>query len=54
MESVKDPCNDETGEIKTKGWRGMSLRACVAKSVGWTLEKAHATSIQRASTNKTS
>ena len=29
----------------------MSLRACVAKAVGWTLEKANATSSQEASTH---
>ena len=54
MESVKDTCNVETRETNTKGARGMSLRACVAKAAGWTLEKAHATSIHEASINKAS
>ena len=40
--------------VKVKTSRGISLRACVAKAAGWTLEKANATPIQEASINKTS
>ena len=54
MESVKDSHNVETRKIKTKGSRGMSLRTCVAKAAGWTLEKANALPIQEVSTNKPS
>ena len=39
---------------KAKVSKGISLRACVAKAAGWTLEKANATPIQEASINKTS
>ena len=34
--------------------KGISLRACVAKAAGWTLEKANALPIQEVSINKTS
>ena len=54
MESVKNSRNVETRKITTKGPRGMSLRACVAMAAGWTLEKAHATSIHEANINKAS
>ena len=54
MENVKDSRDVETRKIKTKGARGISLRACVAKAAGWTLEKANATSSQEASINKIS
>ena len=39
-------------EVKTKGARGISLRVCVAKAAGWTLEKANSTTSQEASINK--
>ena len=39
---------------KAKISRGISLRACVAKAAGWTLEKANALPIQEANINKTS
>ena len=54
MESVKDSRNEETREIKTKGVRGMSLRACVATAAAWTLEGANALPIQKVSINKMS
>jgi hypothetical protein len=41
-------------EIKVKRARGISLRACVAKAVGWTLEKANAPHVQEGNINKTS
>ena len=53
MESVKDSRDVETREVKTKMARGISLRACVAKAVGWTLEKANSIISQEASINKT-
>ena len=39
---------------KAKVSRGISLRACVAKAAGWTLEKANASPPQEANINKTS
>ena len=39
---------------KARVSRGISLRACVAKAAGWTLEKANALPVQEASINKTS
>ena len=54
MDNAKDSCNVETRKIKVKRARGISLRACVAKAAGWTLEKANTTSSQEASNNKTS
>ena len=53
MEGVKDSRDDEIRKIKIKGARGISLRACVAKAAGWTLEKANSITSQEASTNKT-
>ena len=52
MEKVEDSCDGKTREVKTKGARGTSLRACVAKAVGWTLEKANVTTSQEANINK--
>ena len=53
MESVKGSRDGETKKIKTKGVRGISLRTCVAKVAGWTLEKAISVTSQEASINKT-
>ena len=52
MEEVKDPCHQPTTEVKVKRTRGISLRVCVAKAAGWTLEKANATTSQEANVNK--
>ena len=52
MEEVKEPSHHHTTEVKVKGARGISLRACVAKAAGWTLEKANATTSQEANVNK--
>ena len=52
MENVEDPSKGKAKEIKIKGVEGMSLRACVAKAAGWTLEKANAATSQEANTNK--
>ena len=54
MDMVEDPSKSKTKEVKIKGARGISLRACVAKAAGWTLEKANASLVQKASINKTS
>jgi len=54
MEGVKDPSYVEMREIKVKRARGISLRACVAKAAGWTLEKANAPHVQEGNINKTS
>ena len=53
MENVKNPCDGKTKETKAKGARGISLRACVAKAAGWTLEKSNSTTSQEANINKT-
>ena len=45
---------DDKTLAKAKVSRGISLRACVAKAAGWTLEKANALPIQEANINKTS
>ena len=54
MEKVEDSSNGEVKKRIIKGQRGISLRACVAKAAGWTLEKANATTSQEATTNKQS
>ena len=54
MKNVKDSGDGKTKEVKTKGARGISLRACVAKAVGWTLEKSNSTTNQGANINKAS
>ena len=54
MEKVEDSTNGEVKKRTIKGQRGISLRACVAKAAGWTLEKANATTSQEATTNKQS
>ena len=53
MENVKDCSDGKTKEVKTKGARGISLRACVTKAAGWTLEKANSTMSQDTNINKT-
>ena len=53
MENVGDSGNGKAKEAKTKGVRGISLRVCVAKAAGWTLEKANSATSQEASANKT-
>ena len=42
MKKINDPNKGKAREVKIKGARGISLRACVAKAAGWTLEKANA------------
>ena len=54
MEKVEDPSNGQVKKRIIKGQRGISLRACVAKAAGWTLEKANATTSQEATINKQS
>ena len=52
MEKVEDIRVGETKEVRPKRARGISLRACVAKAAGWTLEKANSTTSQEANVNK--
>jgi hypothetical protein len=59
MESTSHSLNEvtstsEESSARTKVSRGRSLRACVAKAVGWTLEKAKDLPIQEDHINKTS
>src|ERR1700738_2236889 len=41
MDKVEDSSKGNVKERIIKGQRGISLRACVAKAAGWTLEKAN-------------
>ena len=52
MEKVEGPRDGKTKKVRPKGARGISLRACVAKAAGWTLEKANSTTNQETSINK--
>ena len=52
MENVKNSGDGKTKEVKTKGARRISLRACVAKAAGWTLEKSNSIISQEANINK--
>ena len=54
MEGVKDLSHPEMREVKVIRARGISLKACVAKATGWTLEKANAPPVQEVDINKTS
>ena len=41
MESTsEESCNSEVSTARNQFTRGNSLKACVAKAAGWTLEKA--------------
>ena len=52
MEQKEDSSDGKVKERIIKGQRGISLRACVAKAAGWTLEKANAAQSQEATINK--
>ena len=54
MEGVKDSSHPEMRDIKVKRERGISLKPCVAKAAGWTLEKVNAPPVQEVDINKTS
>ena len=54
MEKVEESTNGKTMERIIKGQRGISLKACVAKAAGWTLEKANSATSQEATPNKQS
>ena len=54
MKEEEDSSNGQVRKRIIKGQRGISLRACVAKAAGWTLEKANAAQSQEATTNKQS
>ena len=59
MEPISHVLNEVSGtsektSVKTKVSRDRSLRACVAKATGWTLEKANDLLIQEDYINKTS
>ena len=53
MENVNNSSDGKTNGVKTKGARGISLRACVAKATGWTLEKSQSSISLDANINKT-
>ena len=52
MKIAEDSRECKAKEAKTKGARGISLRACVVKAAGWTLAKANSNPSQEASANK--
>ena len=52
MEKVEDPRDGKTKEVRPKDAKGKSLKACVAKAKGWTLEKGNSPPIHEASINK--
>ena len=52
MDKVEGSGHVKAKEVKIKGVRGMSLRACVAKAAGWTLEITNSTTSQEAKINK--
>ena len=52
MEKVAGSGQAKAKEVKIKGVRGMSLKTCVAKAAGWTLEIANSTTSQEANINK--
>ena len=53
MEPTSHSLNEDTNTNEKTFSRGISLKACVAKAAGWTLEMANALPIQEASINKT-
>ena len=52
MEKAEDSSNGQGTKRIIKGQRGISLRACVAKAAGWTLEKANEAQAKEATINK--
>ena len=54
MEKTEDSSKGQVTKRIIKGQRGISLRACVAKAAGWTLEKANAAQAKEATINKQS
>ena len=52
MEKVNNSNDGPTREVKIKVARGISLRSCAAKAVGWTLENSNSTISQEANINK--
>ena len=54
MEKAEDSSKGQLTKRIIKGQRGISLRACVAKATGWTLEKANAAQAKEATINKQS
>ncbi len=54
MESTYEvSCTSEESTVRTRFMRGKSLRACVAKAAGWTLEKAKDVTLPEIKDNKT-
>jgi hypothetical protein len=49
MEGVKDSRHVETGKIKTKRVRGMSVKTCVARAMTWGLKSANDVIVHNAS-----
>ena len=47
-------CTSEESTARTKVTRGKSLKVCVAKAVGWTLERARDVPMHEVHTNEMS
>ena len=53
MESTNEvSCTSEESTARTRFTRGKSLKACVAKAAGWTLEKAKDVTLPEVKVNK--
>ena len=57
MESIhhnfnEESCTSEESTARTRFTRGKSLKACVAKAAGWTLEKAKDVTLPEIKDNK--
>ena len=53
METTSEvSCTSEESTARTRVVRGKSLKACVAKAAGWTLEKAKDITLPEVHTNK--
>ena len=53
MESTCEvSCTSEESTARTRFMRGKSLKACVAKAAGWTLEKAKNVTLPEIKDNK--
>lgn len=51
-ESTTMTCDSTESTARTRIRRGISLKACVAKAAGWTLEKAKHTTSPEVNDNK--
>ena len=50
--TCEESCNSTESLVKTRFRRGISLKACVNKAAGWTLEKAKHVTLPEIKDNK--